>query len=341
MTNGGLVAIRSNRSPAHRLEERARRGRRPVGDLVERDVEPGQPQRPLVDVGGDHRRRCAGPGAAPGRRSRCRGRATGRPARGAVSWASDVDAGLMPRTWSVPTRLGAAVEARGQVADDPQVRRRPRRTGGRRAGPRPRRRCARGSPRRRAGRPDRAAPARRRASVDGGLQQEQPDQRLERAAAGRYAAAPGWSRCAPARACAVGPSSVRDPVVGEVRRPTQGRRGDGPAGGRGRGHADEPRARRRRRPARCARAGRRACGASAGSAPRTAASEPGRVGGGGGGGRRRAAAGAAAVRHPGALGVDGDRPALGDVDRDHDDGERGDARSRSTADGCCPRRASC
>ncbi len=60
----------------HRLEEAARRGRRRSTSLraaLSRVIG----QRPLVDVGGHDPRRRARPGAAPARRSRCRGRAPG------------------------------------------------------------------------------------------------------------------------------------------------------------------------------------------------------------------------------------------------------------------------
>ena len=63
MTNGGLVAIRSKRSPATGSKKEPSRTSIPPavrvaglhdGEVVEGGVEPGQPERPLVDVGGDH-----------------------------------------------------------------------------------------------------------------------------------------------------------------------------------------------------------------------------------------------------------------------------------------------
>ena len=105
ITNGGFVAIRSNRSPCDRVEQ----GAVPdddVVDPVEGGVEPRDAQRPGVDVGGDDRCRCGRRGAAPARRSRCPGRASVPTGSRMVSCASDVEAGLTPSTWSAPTRFG-------------------------------------------------------------------------------------------------------------------------------------------------------------------------------------------------------------------------------------------
>ncbi len=53
MTNGGLVAIRSYRSPRTGSKKDPSTHLDPVADLVEDGVEPRDAERPLVDVGRD------------------------------------------------------------------------------------------------------------------------------------------------------------------------------------------------------------------------------------------------------------------------------------------------
>ena len=96
--NGGLDTTRSNRSPADRLQQRARAAAPSAAVQGRRGG--GQPQRPRAEVGGGRPRRRAGTGAAPAPRSRCR-----RPARAptgprSVAWASVSAAEPMPSTCS-------------------------------------------------------------------------------------------------------------------------------------------------------------------------------------------------------------------------------------------------
>ena len=127
-----------------------------------------------------------------------------------VSWASDVDAGLMPSTWSAPTRFGLAVEPGGQVADHPEVAV----VGGVRPDVEPGGHLAdgaledalRGEPVDEAGQgPLGGVEAHRR------LQEEQPGQGLERVSHRRYAAARAPSRCGPGRRTPPGPSAAATP----------------------------------------------------------------------------------------------------------------------------------
>ena len=119
-TNGRVAHDEVERLAGHGLEEAA---------LADVEVEPVERGRGAaswrdgpgvevgghdpVDVGGEVERLDAAPGAEVERAS-----PTG---RRTVSWASEVEAGLMPRTWSAAITFGAAVEARGQVGEHPPV----------------------------------------------------------------------------------------------------------------------------------------------------------------------------------------------------------------------------
>ena len=125
ITNGGLVTTRSNVSPRHRLEEGALadvepRGGRACRDPVQARVEPGQPERARVDVGGDDvagvRGEVQGLDAAPGAEVE---RAVDRFAHGHLGQRRG--GGADPEHVVAADRVGGAVEAGRQVAGDPEV----------------------------------------------------------------------------------------------------------------------------------------------------------------------------------------------------------------------------
>ena len=119
ITNGGLVAIRSKASPATGAKNEPSRTSM-FGGAVEERVDPGDPEGPGVDVGGHHL------AAVPGQVQRldaAAGAEVQRPAdrladgepgqRGGRGADAEDVVGADP--------VGGAVQARGQVADHPEV----------------------------------------------------------------------------------------------------------------------------------------------------------------------------------------------------------------------------
>ena len=222
ITNGGLVAIRSNRSSRDRLEE-ASPSRTSIGRRrsLSAALKPGQPQRPRVDVGGDDvRRRGAArcrawtPQPVPRSSARATGSRSGQLGQGGRGRAdAEHVVGADPD--------GLPVEAGGQVADDPEVAVRRWRTGARPGGRDLADRTLRRKPgvlERRPTSPGsaRSACAQRRpasgAGTAGSASRAGSRRRVRRA--GRAS-----SRCGRAPSWAAGAEQLGDRVVGEAGRP--------------------------------------------------------------------------------------------------------------------------
>ncbi len=183
MTNGGLVAIRSNRSPRTGSNREPSRTSTGAGTSLSAALKRARRSaRGLTSVATTSalcRARCSAwtPQPVPRSSDRCTGSRS-------VSWARDVEAELMPSTWSAPTRLLLPSSPGREVADDPQVLV----VGGVRAYVEPRGDLADGLLEEALGREavDQAGQrALRGRELHRRLEQEQPDQRLERPAARR------------------------------------------------------------------------------------------------------------------------------------------------------------
>ena len=152
MTNGGFVAIRSNRSPRTGSKKEPSRTSTRSATSLSAALNRAMPSARWLTSVATTRPLCAARCSACTPQPVPRSRLCSTGAR-TVSWASEVEAGLMPSTWSAPTRCGCAVQPGGQVADHPEGRCRRRRRAARRGGRPPRRPTGPGRPRPPAGRP--------------------------------------------------------------------------------------------------------------------------------------------------------------------------------------------